>query len=83
VTGGFAGTFAGLALVSAVLAIPVGLLLYAALFSASGSDGAIAFASLWQLGAVPLVLAVVTAFVTGIPARLNNRTAIANAVRQE
>jgi hypothetical protein len=83
VTGGFAGTFAGLALVSAALAIPVGLLLYVALFAASGSDAETRYASAWALAAVPIVMAVVTAIATGVPARLINRAAIAGAVRQE
>jgi ABC-type antimicrobial peptide transport system permease subunit len=83
VTGGFAGTFAGLAFLSAMLAIPVGLLLYSALFSASDSDSAMVIASFWQLAAIPIVMAVVTAFATGVPARLNNRSGIASAIRQE
>jgi putative ABC transport system permease protein len=83
VTGGFAGTFAGLAFVSAVLAIPVGLLLYAALFAASGSDSSSKIASAWELAVIPVVMAVVTAFATGVPARLINRSAIAGAIRHE
>jgi hypothetical protein len=42
-----------------------------------------AIASFLELAAIPIVMAVVTAVATGVPARLINRSAIASAIRRE
>jgi putative ABC transport system permease protein len=76
-----AGALAVFALFAGVLAIPVGLSLYVALYSATDAGGSAMVPPWWSLAIVPLTLAVATLIAIGIPAHLAARIPVADAIR--
>jgi len=71
-------------LVGAVLGIPAGYALFAAIMAITGGDGGRAtFPSLWQLLAVVLAAVLVVAALTAVPARLGGRRPVAETLQAE
>ena len=79
------GAYAVLAMIAAFLSIPAGIALFLALYRiATGvTDDPALIAPWWWLAAVPIVLPLMAALATGIPARIATRIATAEAVRYE
>jgi putative ABC transport system permease protein len=75
---------AALALVASLVAIPLGIGLYLALFRIAGdaSEDAVV-APWWSLALIPLGTALVVVAATSLPARLATRIRIADALRYE
>jgi ABC-type antimicrobial peptide transport system permease subunit len=75
---------AALALIAAVLSIPIGIGLYLAAYRATGgsSDGLL-IAPWWWLALVPIGTVLMVAAVTALPARLATRIPTADALRYE
>jgi putative ABC transport system permease protein len=83
ITTSLVGSHTLMALVSSAFAIPIGLLLYLMLYlSASGESGTLN-APVWWLAAVPMVVSIATAIVTGIPALVGARIPASTLVRYE
>jgi ABC-type antimicrobial peptide transport system permease subunit len=78
-----AGSLATLALVASIPSIPLGIILYAALYWAASGDTKTVFVSIWWLAAVPVVIAIGTALATSIPAGRASRIPVSDAVRYE
>ena len=75
---------AAVALVAAVLSIPVGIVLYRAVYATSGGDSAdLVIARLWSLILVPIGTVLLVTAATSLPARLATRIPTADALRYE
>jgi putative ABC transport system permease protein len=75
---------AAVALVAALVSIPIGIGLYVAVYSiAGGSSEDLVLAPWWWLALVPLVTLLIVAAATNFPARLATRIPTADALRYE
>jgi putative ABC transport system permease protein len=75
---------AALALVAALVSLPVGIGLYVAVYGmAGGSSDDLVIAPWWWLALVPVATVLVVAAATDLPARLATRIPIADALRYE
>jgi predicted lysophospholipase L1 biosynthesis ABC-type transport system permease subunit len=78
------GAHAVLALIAALLSIPIGIALFRAAFGIAGGDGDdLVIASWWSLTLVPIGTLLVVAGATSLPARLATRIPTADALRYE
>jgi putative ABC transport system permease protein len=84
IVSGVVGSHVTLAVAASVLAIPLGIGLYLALFAIAGdrSENAV-IAPWWSLALVPIATAVVVVAATGLPAWLATRIHTADALRYE
>ncbi len=85
ISAGLVGAHAALAVVASLFAIPIGIALYLALYSIAADDTAdpAAVAPWWWLASIALVLPLLAALATSIPAQLATRIPTADAVRYE
>jgi putative ABC transport system permease protein len=75
---------AALALLAAVLSIPLGIALYRAVYAVAGGDSAeLVIAPWWSLALVPIGTLLIVAAATSLPARLATRIPTADALRYE
>ena len=75
---------AALALLAALLSIPLGVALYRAVYAVAGGDSAdIVIAPWWSLALVPIGTVLLVAAATSLPARLATRIPTADALRYE
>jgi putative ABC transport system permease protein len=78
------GAHAALALIAALVSIPLGIALYRAVYAMAGGDSQdIVIAPWWSLTLVPIGTLLVVAGATGLPARLATRIPAADALRYE
>jgi putative ABC transport system permease protein len=78
------GAHAAVALVAAVVSIPIGIALFRLVFGIAGGDSAdLVIAPWWSLVLVPVAMLVMVAAATVVPARLATRIPTADAVRYE
>jgi putative ABC transport system permease protein len=84
IVSGVVGSHLALAVVASVLAIPLGIGLYLALFAIAGdrSENAV-IAPWWSLALIPIGTAVVVVAATSLPAWLATRIQTADALRYE
>jgi putative ABC transport system permease protein len=81
---GLVGANAALALIAALISIPLGIALYMAAFATAGGETeGLVIAPWWWLALVPIGAPLLVAAVTGLPARLASRIPAADAVRYE
>lgn len=83
VVGSVAGALAAVAFAAGVLAIPVGLALYLALYAGTDAEGGAMTPPWWSLAFVPLALTAATLIASGIPAHLAARIPVADAIRRD
>lgn len=84
VAGSVVGAHAAVALVAAVLAIPLGIALYRGIYAASGGDGADLVIAPWPvLLLVPVGALLLVVVATSLPARVATRSRPADALRYE
>jgi ABC-type antimicrobial peptide transport system permease subunit len=75
---------AALALIAALVSIPVGVELYRAVYAVAGGDSQdLVIAPWWSLALVPIATVLVVAGATSLPARLATRIPTADALRYE
>jgi ABC-type lipoprotein release transport system permease subunit len=75
---------AALALIAALVSIPVGVELYRAVYAVAGGDSQdLVIAPWWSLALVPIATILVVAGATSLPARLATRIPTADALRYE
>ena len=75
---------AAVALIAALLSIPIGIVLYRAVYGYAGGDSEdLLIAPWWSLTLVPLGTLLVVAGATSLPARLATRIPTADALRYE
>jgi putative ABC transport system permease protein len=75
---------AALALIAALLSIPIGIALYRAVYAIAGGDSQdLVIAPWWTLTLVPVATLLIVAGATSQPARLATRIPTADAVRYE
>jgi putative ABC transport system permease protein len=73
-----------LALIAALLSIPIGIALYRAVLAIAGGDSAdVVIAPWWSLTLVPIGILLLVAGATSLPARLATRISAADALRYE
>ncbi len=78
------GAHAALALLAALLSIPLGIALYRVVYALAGGDAdALVIAPWWCLALVPLAAQLIVAAAAGLPARLATRIPPAEALRYE
>jgi putative ABC transport system permease protein len=78
------GAHAALALIAALVSIPIGTALYLAVYSiAGGSSEDLALAPWWWLAPVPIVTVLIVVAATSLPARLATAIPTADALRYE
>jgi putative ABC transport system permease protein len=78
------GAHAAVALIAAILSIPIGIVLYRAVYTIAGGDSEdLVIAPWWALTLVPIGTLVLVAAATSLPARLATRIPPAEAVRYE
>jgi putative ABC transport system permease protein len=78
------GAHAVLALIAALVSIPIGIVLYRAVYGiAGGSSEDLVSAPWWWLALVPIGTLLVVAAATSLPARLATRIPTADALRYE
>lgn len=78
------GAHAAVALIAAVVAIPLGIGLYLGVYAAAGgSSEDLVIAPWWWLALVPIGTALLVVLATGLPARLATRLRVADALRYE
>jgi putative ABC transport system permease protein len=78
------GAHVALALVAALLSIPIGIVLYRAVYAIAGGDAEdLVIAPWWSLALVPVGTLLLVAAATGLPARLATRLPAAEALRYE
>jgi putative ABC transport system permease protein len=78
------GAHAAVALIAALLSIPIGIALFRAVNAIAGADGDdLVIASWWSLTLVPIGTLLMVAAATSLPARLATRIATADALRYE
>ena len=78
------GAHATLALLAALLSIPLGIALYRVVYALAGGDAdALVIAPWWWLALVPLAAPLIVAAAAGLPARLATRIPPAEALRYE
>jgi ABC-type lipoprotein release transport system permease subunit len=71
-----------LALIAALLSIPIGIVLFRAVFGIAGGDSEdLVIAPWWSLSLVPVGILLLVACATSLPARLATRIATADALR--
>jgi ABC-type antimicrobial peptide transport system permease subunit len=82
ITSTVVGVHAALALLAALLSIPLGIGLYLALYQAASGNTTDAVVAPWQwLALIPIVTPVLVVAATGLPARLATRIRTADALR--
>jgi putative ABC transport system permease protein len=75
---------AALALVAALVSIPIGIVLFRAVFGIAGGDSEdLVIAAWWSLALVPIGTLLMVAAATSLPARLATRIPTADALRYE
>jgi putative ABC transport system permease protein len=78
------GAHAAVALLAALVSIPVGIALYRGVYGMTGGDSEdIVIAPWWSLALVPIGTLLIVAAATGLPARLATRIRAADALRYE
>ena len=78
------GAHAAVALIAALLSIPIGIALFRAVYAIAGGDGDdLVIASWWSLTLVPIGTLLMVAAATSLPARLATRIPAADALRYE
>jgi ABC-type antimicrobial peptide transport system permease subunit len=78
------GAHAAVALIAALVSIPLGIGLYVGVYAvAGGSSDDLVIAPWWWLALVPIGTALLVVLATGLPARLATRLRIADALRYE
>ena len=78
------GAHAAVALIAAVLSIPIGIALYRAVYAIVGGDSKdLVIAPWWSLTLVPIGTVLLVAAATGLPGRLATRIPAADALRYE
>ena len=78
------GAHAAVALIAALLSIPIGIALFRAVYAIAGAEGDdLVIASWWSLTLVPIGTLLMVAAATSLPARLATRIPTADALRYE
>ncbi len=78
------GAHAAVALIAAVLSIPIGIALYRAVYAVAGGDSEdLVIATWWSLTLVPIGTVLLVAAATSLPGRLATRIPAADALRYE
>jgi ABC-type lipoprotein release transport system permease subunit len=78
------GAHSAVALIAAILSIPIGIVLYRAVYGIAGADSKdLVIAPWWALTLVPIGTLVLVAAATSLPARLATRIPPADALRYE
>jgi putative ABC transport system permease protein len=84
VSSSLVGAHAALAMIAAVISIPLGVGLFSSVYALAGGDRKdLVVARWWWLGLLPLAAAGVVIIATGLPARHSARTPITSSLRYE